>query len=358
MRKHLVNISLLFVTCLIVLAIAEMIIRFSNIAYEPQYDNRVKITRKSNNPIIAYELIPNFSGMALGGRINVNSSGFRGPEVSREKPDEVTRIAVLGDSWAFGWGVNQDEVFTSILEKQLNGSYQENKFEVLNFSLFGYNFQQQETLLNEKVLAFKPDIVIFAFNINDLEDIKLISGNNVQVKKGKEIDGDTKGKMRFYDLIRNIEKLGNEYSHIFRLIDTSLRGLAISMHIDKPEKELYFKKLYENDAPACICLSEAFQRISRLSSENNFDVCIFYLPWMQELSQNNPYEETFEKVSIKAGENGFFTLNLFPFFKGRDVRKLRISNIDGHPTARGHRIAADAITEFLLRNMNAMTAAP
>jgi len=160
-----------------------------------------------------------------------------------------------------------------------------------------------------------------------------------------------RNRMSFYDLIRSIEKLGNEYSHVFRLIDTSFRGLAISMHIDKPGKELYFKKYYENDAPAFIFLSEAFQRIGRLSSQNNFDVCIFYLPWMQELSQNNPYEETFEKVSIAAEENGFFTLNLFPFFKGQDVRKLRISNIDGHPTALGHRIAADAIADFIIINI-------
>ena len=71
---------------------------------------------------------------------------------------------------------------------------------------------------------------------------------------------------------------------------------------------------------------------------------------MQELTQNNPYEETFKKVAVEAEEKGFAVQNLFPYFKGRDVRKLRISNIDGHPTPLGHKIAADAITEFLIEN--------
>jgi len=227
---------------------------------------------------------------------------------------------------------------------------EENKYEVLNFSLFGYNFQQQEALLIEKVLAFKPDIVLFAFNINDLEGLKLTSKNNLQGKKWKQIEGDTKRKLRFYEMIRNIEKLGNQHSHIFRLFDTALRGLAITIHMDKPGKEFYFKKFYEKEAPEFKFMSKAFDRINKLSDENNFKVCIIYFPWMQELSQNNPYEETFEKVSIAAERNGFLTLNLFSFFKGHDVRKLRISNIDGHPTALGHKIAADGISGFILMN--------
>jgi len=355
LKKHLTNITLLFVSCVIVFVIAEIVIRFTNIAYEPQYDNRVKITRKSSNPLIKYELIPNFSGMALGGHVKINSFGFRRSKVSLRKAAGVTRIAVLGDSWAFGWGVNQDQVVTYLVEKQLNQSSEKKQFEVMNFSLFGYNFQQQEAVLREKVLAFKPDVVIFAFNINDLEGIDLLSLNDSQVK---EMNGYKISKRNFYNVMRNIEKIGNEYSHTFRLIDTALRGLAILMHIDKPGKEFYFKKFYENNAPEFMFLSDALQRINRLSKENNFDAYIFYFPWMQELTQENPYKETFEKVSNVAKKNGFSTLNLFPFFKDQDVRKLRISNIDGHPTALGHRIAADAIASFLLSNIDVMTASP
>ena len=182
MKKIIQNILLLCLSTGIVLVISEVAIRLTNIAYEPQFDNRVKITRPASNPFVKYELIPNYQGRALGGFVSVNSFGFRGPEVNQKKPEGVKRIAVLGDSWAFGWGVNQDEVVTTVVENMLNNFGKGKRFEVLNFSLFGYNLQQEETVLKEKVLAFEPDIVIFAFNVNDLEGLRLESQSDSQNK--------------------------------------------------------------------------------------------------------------------------------------------------------------------------------
>jgi hypothetical protein len=51
----------------------------------------------------------------------VNVWGYRGPVVGRKKPGEL-RLAYLGGSTAFGYGVNWDEAIPAQLEKKLNAA--------------------------------------------------------------------------------------------------------------------------------------------------------------------------------------------------------------------------------------------
>ena len=51
------------------------------------------------------ELIPNQNSEFL----NVNSHGFRGPEMTLIKPDDTYRIFMLGGSTMFGMGATSDE---------------------------------------------------------------------------------------------------------------------------------------------------------------------------------------------------------------------------------------------------------
>jgi hypothetical protein len=96
--------------------------------------------------------------------VRINGHGLRGPETSREKPPGVRRIAVLGDSFTWGVGASEEELFTSLIEKGLPGT------QVLNFGVSGYSPVQYH-LLTEKVLSFDPDIVVIVFCLgNDFID--------------------------------------------------------------------------------------------------------------------------------------------------------------------------------------------
>src|SRR5262245_38915353 len=50
-----------------------------------------------------------------------NALGLRGPDVEFSPPAGVRRIIVLGDSFVAGYGVSDDEILTSQLERLLNG---------------------------------------------------------------------------------------------------------------------------------------------------------------------------------------------------------------------------------------------
>ena len=52
-------------------------------------------------------------------KVNINKAGFRDYEYSVDKPEGVFRIAVLGDSLIFGFGVNLEDTFPKVLERML-----------------------------------------------------------------------------------------------------------------------------------------------------------------------------------------------------------------------------------------------
>ena len=53
-------------------------------------------------------------------QIAVNRWGLRGPNISRRKPDGVTRIAILGGSSVFGYFVNDGQEAARLLETTLD----------------------------------------------------------------------------------------------------------------------------------------------------------------------------------------------------------------------------------------------
>jgi len=97
-------------------------------------------------------------------RISINKYGMRQHPVDKDHKASNYRIAVLGDSFVWGIGVNDQSRFTEILERLLPGS------EVLNFGVSGYGPIQYYLLL-DKVISFRPDLVILSFCLaNDFED--------------------------------------------------------------------------------------------------------------------------------------------------------------------------------------------
>jgi lysophospholipase L1-like esterase len=122
----------------------------------------------SNNPRLVYELIPYRHGTFEGIRYRSNAHGMRGPNVSKTKPKGVWRIAALGDSTMFGWGIRDGETFPAVLQRALNSGSDSSKYEVLNFAVPGYNTAMEVELFISRVEEFDPDLVIIHFDLNDL----------------------------------------------------------------------------------------------------------------------------------------------------------------------------------------------
>ena len=95
----------------------------------------------------------------------------QGPQLlcGHQKPAGTKRILVLGDSYTWGYGVADDEIYTEVLEKSLQQKYPQ--YEVLNGGVSGWGTDQQYLFLTTEGLKYSPDLVIVAHFINDLEEI-------------------------------------------------------------------------------------------------------------------------------------------------------------------------------------------
>jgi lysophospholipase L1-like esterase len=99
----------------------------------------------------------------------VNALGMRDRERTLERAPGVTRIAVLGDSFMEARQVPYEESLPALLEAGLNARGR--TVEVLNFGTTGYSTGQELLLLQHRVAAFKPDLVLVAFcTANDVAD--------------------------------------------------------------------------------------------------------------------------------------------------------------------------------------------
>jgi len=98
----------------------------------------------------------------------ISSQGIRNKEVTLPKPANTYRILALGDSFTFGEGVNQDEAWPQMLEKELNGLEKEKKIEVVNAGKPGASPTDIRQICRAYVDRFGIDSIVYAMFADDL----------------------------------------------------------------------------------------------------------------------------------------------------------------------------------------------
>ncbi|MCX6875045.1 MAG: hypothetical protein NTW21_14730 [Verrucomicrobia bacterium] len=93
--------------------------------------------------------------------VRINTMGTRGAEFPETKPASTIRILSLGDSRTFGWGLNDGETYSALLQKQLQEKFGNGKkIEVINCGVNAWSFQQMSVFFREYALRWQPDMVI------------------------------------------------------------------------------------------------------------------------------------------------------------------------------------------------------
>lgn len=169
-KNILINIAVMLLSTVLTLILLELIIAIffqqkilktaSPEAFYINYDSGIGWVNKKNisgNQQRTYSERPVF--------IRTNEYGMRGGPVLTIKPDGIKRVMILGDSNAFGYGLQEEEIFATLLSKRLPTNYQ-----VLNSGVFGYGTDQSLLLFERDGLKFRPDIVVLAFSAGDPSD--------------------------------------------------------------------------------------------------------------------------------------------------------------------------------------------
>lgn len=106
--------------------------------------------------------------------VTINGRGLRDRPHALEKPEDVIRIAIIGDSYAAAFEVDAERAFWSVLENNLASSPDfpaGREPEVINFGMPGHGTAQELLTLRHRVWAYDPDVIVLAFYAgNDVRD--------------------------------------------------------------------------------------------------------------------------------------------------------------------------------------------
>jgi lysophospholipase L1-like esterase len=110
-----------------------------------------------------WTLTPGFRGTGLhGSEITISSLGFRDREYGPKRDDEV-RILSLGDSFAFGMGVELEATYGRVLERRLQARFPSVRITVINTGTTGWSQPQMILAVADLRERLAPDLALATF---------------------------------------------------------------------------------------------------------------------------------------------------------------------------------------------------
>jgi lysophospholipase L1-like esterase len=332
-RAGLRSVALAAASAAFTLLVLEVVFRVARVPVGTVQINRATV-RRSDNPRLRFELRP--GGVARAEvEYRVNQLGLRGPETTTEKPPGVRRVAVLGDSIAFGYWVSDEQGFARQLERLLNQAPgAEGRVEVLNFGVPGYNLEQEIEALRARALAFSPDLVVVLFCLNDLEG--LFSYELGLVQERTERGRTVAGRAREW-LVAG--------SRLFSWVEYRLTELEARRSFVKAKNPLAGPLYAEAVSQQRKALQGQLAVLRSLAASREIPGIVVVVPVLGDRFDRYTHRELHRAVAETAESESLAALDLLDCFSAYEFRDLRIDVV--HPSPLGHRVAAHAVRDAL-----------
>lgn len=173
--KKLRTLGFYFASLIVGLVCAEIVLRLVG----ARFSNSFYVI----DPDLGWTLRPGAEGDVTEEavvRVKINHAGMHDDrEYAVEKPADVYRVAVLGDSFAESMQVPLEQSFGRLLQQDL-AACRKTKVEVLNFGVQGYGTAQELLTWRLKASKYKPDDVVLLFYTgNDLyNNVRILNPTN------------------------------------------------------------------------------------------------------------------------------------------------------------------------------------
>lgn len=319
----------------------------------------------------SYGLRPGFRGTVtnrteFSHSVSINSAGLRGPEVDRF--DSARRILALGDSLAFGLGVEVEETFIHQLAELL----QADGFRAtpLNAGVPGYGIPDSVARFSRLGAELRPDLVILAVYMgNDLQDA---AEPKAGIRGGLIRRGNQARSMGWMDWLYY-------HSHLYVLLKSAVPvgvyeelrarlGLSKSHRAQRLVREM---EIYRTPTSALVerglaASRRALTRLVDLAQERRARLAAVFVPaivqidpelWRRSLNNLQLDPESYDvEAPNRLLEELFSTHGVPALDLTQRMRAEQGKNnslyfpADRHWTAGGHRLAAAQLQAFLQEN--------
>lgn len=302
-----------------------------------------------------------------------NSRGLRDKEYKLNKPDGDKRIVVLGDSFTWGYGVNDNEIYTERLESILPNT------EVINLGVTAYQVRHEIAYFKHEGIKYHPDIVIIGFCLNDIwgpikkKDLDSIANVGKEIKSRQSNTKDGFLKLRKYLNERIIQKSAL-CAFINDRINTNKSLVKFLAYLGIKPPLSGFAKLDINLAPALReypnslvenweATKSELRQLKRITADLGIRLIIAVVPSVQSI-QDKTFKHTiafsvFETKDFDldkpyrflkefaADENIEIVIPVSVFRQKHKEGRMLYLKRDMHFNAAGHELFASAIADYL-----------
>jgi len=134
---------------------------------ESQFDRNLALQFTTENGLLGFE---NYKKPT---NFTINNYGFRGDELIVPKPTNEYRIFAIGGSSTESLYIDDEDVWTQVLQDNLNRENDSTVVKVYNAGKSGDNIQDHLAMLSHRIIHLQPDEVIVFCGINDVTRLML-----------------------------------------------------------------------------------------------------------------------------------------------------------------------------------------
>jgi len=279
---------------------------------------------------VLYRDRPGAPGRAV--TMRVNAQGMRGPEVPLARRAGSLRIACLGDSHTFGYGVDEGESWPDILRARVQAAAPPGS-DVLNFGVHASDTEQQAAQFELRVLPYAPDVVLIGYYLNDT------ALHGVPLEQVVEPGW----------LVRLAHPRGPGWMRWLRAHSRLVDLAADSAH-RRSSYAFYARSrsaAYAPDHPGWRRVQSALCSAQELAAQRRIRLGLVLIPFFVRHGEQLGSHAAFEVVKAFCRERGIEHLDLEPHFAGLDVDALRVHTQDLHAGADAHARIGTAVADWL-----------
>lgn len=289
--------------------------------------------------------------------VEANELGFPGPLYPAERTPGTLRILVTGDAYESAEGVDTDQSWPRLLERQLRDRGV--AAEVLNFSITGWGPNQYQAVVEDFVPVYQPDLVIVGFFVNEFGDVNV---TNERFQSGIGFGTLSPSSLRGFVRL----------AHLRSWARNTLKSGPLEML--RPDHELpgYFFGYYEalerdqraSMERAAVLVKDRLRAIKETTEKHGGRVLVVQVPAPAQVCPPETVEYTPPGIDLADGarfdldqpqritrgicaELGIDCLDLRPAFAGHEaLRPCQARNL--HWTRAGHELVARFVAGRLL----------